>query len=262
MPNFIPVDFDPFAEIREIEKITLTNEPQREIWLACVVGGAEANLSYNESVSLAIKGDLNFTFFKKAIDNLVLRHEALRSTISPNGETLITYKDFPVDLELADISGTDKQKELNASIKREINTPLDLQQGPLFKVFLHKTGKSEYEFTIIKHHIIGDGWSTGIILEDLSKMYNGYINNLDISLDDPPQLSDYALSQANFKTTHAFKQTEDYWLDLYKDNVPVMDMSTDNPRPATRTYKGNRFDYPLSKQFCRANKSHRCQKRQ
>lgn len=249
MPDLIPIDFDPFAEAKEIEKIVLTNEPQREIWLACVIGGEDAGLSYNESISLEIKGDLDFPAFKKAVDNLVLRHEALRSTISPNGETLIIYRDLPVELTLQDISGlseADKKQELGTFLGREIDTLLDLQEGPLFKVYLHKLSANEYYFTIIKHHIIGDGWSTGIILEDLSKMYNAYSKGNDITLSPASQISDYASSQASFKLSPDYKQTEDYWLNLYKGDVPQLSLPTDRSRLAPRSYKGNRIDHPLS----------------
>jgi amino acid adenylation domain-containing protein len=252
MPIFTPVDFDPFLETKEIDKITPTNEPQREMWLACIIGGEEANLSYNESVSLQIKGDLDFLAFKKAVNDLVKRHEALRATISPNGETLIIYTDFPVELALEDISGlseSQKKKEFTAFLRREIDTPLDLYDGPLFRVFMHKISVSEYYFTIIKHHIIGDGWSTGIMLEDLSKMYNAYSKGKDITLDAPSQISDYAIAQANFRLTPAYKQTEDYWLNLYKGHVPQLDLPTNYPRVSPRSYKGNRIDHPLSNDF-------------
>jgi len=252
MANFIPVDFDPFAGQKEIEKITLTNEPQREIWLSCIIGGTDANLAYKESVSLKIKGNLNFQEFKKAVNNLILRHEALRSTVSPNGEKLIVYKDFPIDLNLEDISNLTepgKDDELKAFFAREMDIPFDLQEGPLVRVFLHKKAENEYYFTIIKHHIIGDGWSTGVMLEDLSKMYNAYIKGDDLLLDPPAQQSDYALSQADFRLTKAYKQTEDYWLNLYKENVPVLDLPTDRPRFSPKSYKGNRIDQPVSKEW-------------
>jgi amino acid adenylation domain-containing protein len=251
MQVLTPVDFDPFADGKEIEKITFTNEPQREMWLACIIGGEDANLAYNESVSLEITGDLNFLAFKKAVDNLVLRHEALRSTISPNGETLIIYKNFPVSLDIVDLSRLNgsAKTELKANIRREINQPLDIKEGPLFKVLLHKMGDDQYVFTIIKHHIIGDGWSTGIMLEDLSKMYNAYIKGEEIVLDKASQISDYASSQAYFKLSKEYKETEDYWLNVYKDNVPVLDLPTDHPRTSPRSYKGNRIDHPLSNEL-------------
>lgn len=251
MHSFIPVDFDPFAEVSEIEKITFTNEPQREIWLSCIIGGNDANLSYNESVSLKIYGTLNVDAFKKAVHKLVLRHEALRSTISPDGETLIIYRNLPVELEMEDISFLregERSDLLIAFLRREMDTPLNLQEGPLFRVFLHKLAEDEYYFTIIKHHIIGDGWSTGIILEDLSKMYNAGIRGNEISLPAASQISDYASEQAGFRLTREYKQTEDYWLDIFKNGVPVLDLPTDNPRRSPRSYNGNRIDTPLSKE--------------
>lgn len=252
MPTFTPIDFDPFAEVKEIEKIILTNEPQREIWLSCILGGDDANLSYNESVSLKIKGDLHIPAFERAVNDLVRRHEALRSTISPNGETLIIYKSEHIGLGLIDISGLSepvKTTELKSFIRDEINTPLDLKNGPLLKVFLHRTGNQEYVFTIIKHHIIGDGWSTGIILEDLSRMYNAYKKGEEPRLDKAYQLSDYAAEQTRFKASAEYKETEDFWLDLYKDKVPALDMPVDRARRSPRSYKGSRFDYQLPKEF-------------
>ena len=67
MISYIPVDFNPFAEELEIEKVAFTNESQREIWLSCVIGGDGANLSYNESVSLVITGNFKFIAFQKYI---------------------------------------------------------------------------------------------------------------------------------------------------------------------------------------------------
>ncbi|WP_231490790.1 non-ribosomal peptide synthetase [Pedobacter sp. Leaf170] len=258
MLNFTPVDFDPFGEVKIIEKITPTNEPQREIWLSCIIGGEDANLSYNESVSLEITGELNFNALNKAVNDLVLRHEALRSTISPNGESLIIYKNLPVDFELVDISDLDSiaQKSLLKSfIRRVLDTPLDLYEGPLFKVYLHKLHTAEHFLTIVKHHAIGDGWSTGVILEDLSKMYNAYSNGENLNLDRPAQISDYAIAQAKFKKSDDFRKTENFWLDIFKNNVPVLDLQTDYPRQSPRTYKGNRIDYPYDKDFINKVKS-------
>lgn len=254
MLSFIPVDHDPFDGVSEIEKITYTNEPQREIWLSCIIGGDEANLSYNESVSLKLTGELDIDAFSKAVDDLVLRHEALRATVSANGETLIIYKNIPIHLELQDISGADAQQRFKAFLDKEMGTPMHLQDGPLFRVALHKTGEHEYYCTITKHHIIGDGWSTGIIMEDLSQLYNAYAAGRDIVLPPAAQMSDYVSNQAIFRHSRAYKDTENYWLNQYKDVVPVVDVPVDSPRTAPRSYKGNRIDQPIAKEMADALK--------
>lgn len=251
MPQFIPIDFDPFTRDDEIEKLTFTNEPQREIWLSCVIGSDDANRSYNESVSLKITGSLDVEAFKQAIAGLVQRHEALRATVSPNGENLIIYKNVPNDLPLTDLTfldETEREKAFYCFLKKEAETVLNIKEGPLFKTFLHRTGEQEYFFTLIIHHIIGDGWSTGIILEDLSKLYNSYVKGEDDDLSPASQISDYVEAQEHFRLTDEYKKTEGFWLNLYKGDVPFLDLPTDNPRHSPRSYKGNRIDQSLAKE--------------
>lgn len=251
MPNFIPVDFDPFLEGNEIKKLLYTNEPQREIWLACAIGGQDANKSYNESVSLKLTGNLDSKALYKAVKDVVNRHEALRATISPNGENLIVYHDIPVELISKDITLLDPQSRINefqSFLKKELNTSFHLINGPLFRFFLHKTDQNEHYFTLVIHHIISDGWSIGLILEDLSKCYNSYIRNEIPNLSPAFQLSDYVEAQENFKADKHFIETENFWLNVYKENVPVLDMPTDRPRRSPRSYKGNRIDQVLSKE--------------
>ncbi len=249
MPQYTPIDFDPFSETKEIEKITPTNESQKEIWLACMFGGEEANLAYNESISLEFDGTFYIDEFKRALNNLVLRHEALRSTFSADGESLFTYRDFPLTLDLEDLSnsGVSKREELKDFISKALSVPLSLQEGPLFKVFLHKLGETKHVFTIIKHHAICDGWSSGIILEDLSKMYNAYIKGETIDLDKAWQLSDYVRNEQVFKASADYQRAEQYWVELYKGKAPVVDLPTDFPRTSPRSYKGMRLDFELDK---------------
>lgn len=251
MTNFITVDFNPFPKGYEIEKLTFTNEPQREIWLSCIIGGDDANRSYNESVSLKLTGDLQLDAFKKAVHDLVLRHEALRSTVSPNGEILIIYKTIPFELavvNLTDLPLSERYDKVNEAVKKDAHTVLDLKEGPLFETVLYKTGEQEYYFTILVHHIIGDGWSIGIMLEDLGKMYSAYAKGKLPALPPADQISDYAIAQEEYKLTKDYKETEDYWLDIFHDDVPVLDLPTDRSRPSPRTYKGNRIDQILPKE--------------
>lgn len=257
MTKYIPVDFDPFKETKEIEKVTPTNESQKEIWLACMFGGEDANLAYHESISLEFEGSFHVEAFQLAVRNLSLRHEALRSTFSADGESLFTYRDFPLNLTLEDLTaiGTDKRERLSSIIKAELEVPMSLPEGPLFKVYLHKLAHNIHIFTIIKHHAICDGWSSGIILEDLSKMYNAYLKGVNPEIDKAWQLSDYVKNERLFKASAGYQQTEKYWLSLYKGKAPIVDLPTDFPRSSPRSYKGNRLDFEVNKTLLEQIKS-------
>jgi amino acid adenylation domain-containing protein len=251
-PTFTPVDFNPFEEDKTIEKITFTNDSQKEIWLSCMIGEKAANLSYNESVSLELEGQCDTASLERAVADLILRHEALRSTISPDGNTVIIYRNLPHRLDLQDLSSLQAEEQkavLHAFLEVEIGTPMDLQQGPLFRVFFHKLGENKYLLTLIKHHVIGDGWSTGVMMEDISKMYNAYRKGENVSVGRPHQISDYAVAQISYKLTQEYRDTEDYWLGVFEDNVPLVDLPVDRERKSPRSYDGNRIDYPLSKEL-------------
>src|SRR5437868_14993357 len=136
--SFTAVDFDPFSD-REIEKIARTTEPQKELWLSCILGGDDANLAYNESISLEFQGRFDLFAFNQAVQDLVRRHEALRSTRSPDGENLIIYKNLSFDVDFKDLSQKNDQRDvLKTFLNKELNTPFDLQQGPLFRFNIYK----------------------------------------------------------------------------------------------------------------------------
>jgi hypothetical protein len=254
--NFTTVDFDPFAG-KEIEKIAITNEAQREIWLSCVLGGDEANLSYNESVSLKFRGPFLFSAFEQSVRDLIIRHEALRSVISANGESLIIYKDFSIDIHFEDISAKNESEQKNILeqfLKKEMNSPFNLEEGPLCRFSLHKLSESSYFFTLVVHHIVGDGWSIAIILQDISKLYSAFAKGETICLPKAPQISEYALQEQTYGQSQEYLETEKFWVDLYKANVPVLDIPTDYSRPTPRTYKSQRDDYPLENDLIAAVK--------
>lgn len=245
--NLVDVDFNPF-EGNEIEKVIITNESQRELWLSCMLGGDDASLAYNESVSVHLKGDFNRVAFEKAIRSLSLRHEALRAVMSPNGEQLIIYKDLFPSLAYYDISDIDTksvQKELTDFINIEIGKVFDIYSGPLLKLYLHRINDEAHYFTLIIHHLIGDGWSIGIMLEDLSKFYNAYCKSEDPSLAPADQISDYAIEQVEFKNTTEYTDTQDFWIKQFEHVIPEVNMPLDFDRPVSRTYSGKRNDYPL-----------------
>ncbi|HTS44298.1 MAG TPA: condensation domain-containing protein, partial [Puia sp.] len=242
-----PVEFNPFAG-PEIIRVIPVIEPQLEIWISCLIGGPDANRSYNESVSLRLKGKFFKEAMESALQDLVSRHEALRSAFSADGKQICIFKEPPFHLIYQDISAksiADQEKFISDFSKQDAQTAFNLLEGPLFRPALFKLGEEEHYLTLTAHHIVCDGWSLGIMMQDLGKLYSAYAQGKTPELAPAVSFSRYALDQNKFYQSSEYKQIEQYWIDQYKSEIPVTDIPTDFSRPPDRTYKSHRDDYSL-----------------
>ncbi|SMC96263.1 non-ribosomal peptide synthetase [Pedobacter africanus] len=252
--NLTSVDFNPF-EGGELDKSIPAIESQQEIWASCAIGGEDANRSYNESVSLILSGVFDHNSMEKAIHEVANRHEALRATISADGKSLCIYKDNPIFISYEDLSAlpaAEQQKRLKEIDQEDAESAFNLMDGPLFNPVIYKLGETEHVVRLTAHHIICDGWSFGIILEDLGKLYSAYAQGQQPVMETPVPFSDYADELERFSQSDEHKKTEQYWLNEYSGNVPVLDLPTDYPRPSLRTYKSRRDDFTLDQDLLKA----------
>ena len=246
--HLVPVDFDPFSG-PELIGMAPAVEPQLEIWLSCMLGGDDASRSYNEAVSLRLQGFFNYDAMRYALRDLIQRHEALRSTFSADGKTICILKDVPLEIHFEDISQQTQDSQgdfLQAYSKKNAETVFDLSKGPLFRFAVIKLATEEHYLIVSAHHIICDGWSLGIMLQDVGKLYSAYAKNEMPQLPGAFQFSQYALEEQAFSKTEGFNDTVQYWVNQYKDSVPVLNIPTDFPRPHSRTYKSQRDDYAIN----------------
>jgi amino acid adenylation domain-containing protein len=241
------VDFDPFAD-GDILLTAAATEAQKEIW-ASVKMGDDANCAYNESISLSLKGELHLETLQIAFQALVERHESLRTTISPDGNNLCiktspTLEILPIDL--SQLSSEEQKAKIVEFKQQAVTQPFDLEHGPLFRVQLLKLHPYEHLLILTAHHIICDGWSWGVIITDLGKLYSALLQGLSTDLDEPDLFSEYALQQEADLNSPEMLEIEAYWLQQFSGVIPVLDLPTDRPRPALRTFDANREDYDLS----------------
>ncbi len=245
------IEFNPF-EGPEIQNSFYTIEPQLEIWTSCKLGGDDANRAFNESLSIKFEGVLNLEAFELALKSLVNRHESLRSAFTKDGSKMIVFKEIKFNYHFEDISHYN-QTELDNAIKQsKLNDVLyvfDLLNGPLFKFSLYKLSSLEYFFTVTAHHIICDGWSIGLLIQDLSKFYSAYSQKITPVLPKPDLFSEYAKEQLSFSNSNEYSENENFWLAQFKENIPVLNIPTDFPRPSPRTYKSSRLDFVLDDQL-------------
>ncbi|HEU0125280.1 MAG TPA: AMP-binding protein, partial [Flavobacterium sp.] len=240
------IQFNPFSP--EIERVIYTSYSQQEIWSDCIFGGSDANKAYNLSVSIKFKGNLAVDIFEKALSTLVQRHEGLRAVFSPDGRFMCIYSDYKIEISHNDFSSLpsiDKKNAIDTLVKEEVNQLFDLVNGPLFRVNLLKIDDFEHLATLTIHHIIGDGLSIDIILEELGTLYSAYFENKKPQLPTPERFSEFAERINSFMESSEYKPLEDFWINIYKESVPTIELPLDYARPALRTYNSDRIDFPL-----------------
>ncbi|MCB0795948.1 MAG: amino acid adenylation domain-containing protein [Flavobacteriales bacterium] len=252
---FVPVEHDPFAG-PEIEQAVPTTEAQREV-IAASEMGPEASCAYNESVTLELKGALDREALWSAMQELVRRHGALRSTIAPGHERMIILKELelvPLETDLSRLQEQERSKALADHAVKDMTTAFDLVNGPLFRARLFRIGDGLHQLRLTAHHAICDGWSLGIMMAEISSLYNSFEQRVDHTLPDPVPYADYALAMLDFKKSEEHDTVEQYWMDQFKGHLPHLDLPTDRPRPVFKTYNGARLDLELPSELVKALK--------
>lgn len=245
--RYVPVDFNPFSG-GEIERIIPISESQLEIWLACAFGGDDGNCAYNESISLHFEGYLDREALTAAIQAMVTRHEALRCTFSNDGEQIYIYREKAaiVRYENLTLSTPHEQKEwLDALGEKEATEPFDLKNGPLVRFHLIKLSANAHILWMTAHHIICDGWSYGVILEELSSTYSAFVQGNAPQLQAPFPLSGYVHELARHKATDSFHNVVKYWVNKLTPTPPPLNLPIDKLRNDQRTSRSRRHDVPL-----------------
>ena len=254
-PRFVAVDFDPFTG-PAIEQAIPTTEAQREVLTASEMG-VDASCAYNESVSLELKGMLDRPAMERAMHELVRRHEALRSTLNASGTRMLVTDEVKFELPFTDLSvlsDAERSKQLDAIAQKDMTTPFDLRNGPLFHAQLIKVAGDAHLLRLCGHHVVCDGWSLGIMMAEISALYNAAKNGGAPKLPEANTFSEYSLASIDFAKSPEHASVERYWLDLYKGPIPRLDLPTDRPRPRQKTYKGNRLDLLLPQELVRGLK--------
>jgi amino acid adenylation domain-containing protein len=240
------VDYDPFAEA-PIARVVPTTEPQREVWLASQLS-VEASLAYNESVSIRWTGAVDVAALQRALQDVVNRHEALRATVSADGQSLFLADAVTLEVALTDFGNEAPQAQAAAqarALAEAVAQPFDLEHGPLIRAALLKFGPTHHLLVISAHHIVCDGWSFGVLVNDLTTLYRQHTGRRGTPLRDADSFLSYALAQIGEEHSGQLEADTAYWVTLYDGSVPVLDLPTDRPRKPVRTFASRREDVVL-----------------
>jgi len=258
-----PVDFDPFADAAASDVLPLT-EPQKELW-AAVQMGDEASCAYNQCYALTLRGPLAAESMQSALRQVMDRHDALRVSVSADGErqeiSAASQIALPV-IDLAQHSPQSRAAEIARILQAETAQPFDLAAGPLLRATLVREAAELHRLIVTVHHIVCDGWSSAVLFGDLARSYATDRHGLRAQLPAAASYRDYVRRGATRGGDAQARTDEDYWAQQYADSVPVLELPLDRPRPATKNYNGGcqelRIDGSLYRALKRAGAQHGC----
>jgi amino acid adenylation domain-containing protein/non-ribosomal peptide synthase protein (TIGR01720 family) len=198
---------------------------------------------YISPTALRLRGELHIPALNNAVTILVDRHEALRTSFeSRDGRGVqVVHPPYKVSipvLDLTALSGPDRESELLRVVARDAVGPFDLRQGALLRTQLVRLGADDHVLTLTLHHIVTDGWSAGVLLEELSALYRAAVRGTMVDLPVlPVQYADFAVWQRQRLSDAALSAQLDHWR-RQLSGISPLELPTDRPRPAVRTSAG------------------------
>ncbi len=202
------------------------------------------NPAYNIAAAVRFMGPLDVNSLERSFTEIVNRHEALRAAFPiSNGEPVqVISPPSQITLPVIDISGLSEQArnmEAERLASREAKIPFDLARGPLLRAVVLRLSEMEHLLLVTLHHIVGDGWSTGIFLRETVALYNAFRAGKSSPLPPLPiQYVDFAVWQREWLQGEALEAQLSYWKGQMSGRLPVLDLPTDRPRPALQTFAG------------------------
>ncbi|MFZ6658965.1 amino acid adenylation domain-containing protein, partial [Undibacterium sp. TJN19] len=208
--------------------------------------------AYHMPDALRLTGELNYTALQAALDRIIDRHETLRTVFANmgGGATQIILPRAPFALSFIDLqhlSAEEHAAQIRLHSGEEVGTAFDLSVGPLIRGRLLTLSTQEHVLLITMHHIVSDGWSMGIFLQELAALYAAYCEGRVDPLPPPSiQYADYAVWQRQRLQGDLLQRQLDYWKTQLAGAPSLLELPTDRPRPQTQSYRGGRFVFALS----------------
>jgi amino acid adenylation domain-containing protein len=202
------------------------------------------NAAYHVPLYHYLLGQLDITAFERSLNEIVLRHEVLRTVFKEkNGATVqIVLPSLRVELPVIDLSGfseSETEREVERLIEAESAQPFSLEDGPLLRAKLLKISEDKHGLLLVIHHIVTDGWSMNIFMSELVALYEAFSTGGPSPLQELSlQYRDFATWQRESITGERLEKQIAYWKDQLSGDLPVLELPTDRPRPSHMTYSG------------------------
>ena len=215
---------------------------QRQMWLLDRLEAASTN--YLLPAAVRLSGPLDVDALDQALTHVVARHEALRTVFFEDGsrvmQRVLPSTTFRLRVEdLSDRRITAAEVSPEQRIEASVTAAFDLANEPPFRAELFRLAEHEYVLALTMHHIASDGWSTQLLIRELSECYRARRSAAEPNLPVLPlQYADYAVWQHERLTGAARATLVDYWKGHLSDAPPLLQLPSDRPRPAVRRFRG------------------------
>lgn len=224
---------------------------QERLWFLDQLGLAET--AYNLPAAIRMKGALDVAALTMSLEELVRRHESLRTRFELIDGKGVQRIDEPASFIVAimDLSGLPEQvrtAEIERLMDEASTQTFDLATGPLFRARLIKRGPEDHSLFVIMHHIVSDGWSLSVMMHELSALYPAFALGQPSPLPEPEfQYGDFALWQRNWLQGDALERQLGYWRSALWGAPASIDLPTDRRRPKVASFRGAMTPFAVSR---------------
>ncbi|MEG4440289.1 amino acid adenylation domain-containing protein [Microcoleus sp. AT9_B5] len=254
-----PTDTRDSANASEEEVFAFpTSFAQQRLWFIDQL--EPGNPFYNLPAAVLLKGRLNVVVLERSFQEIVRRHEALRTTFATaDGQPVqVVGQKFNFGLQVLDLqqlAETEREEKVKQLAAEEASKSFDLTKGPLLRASLLQLDAEEYVLLLTLHHIIFDGWSIGVFLQELAALYEAFSIGKPSPLPELPiQYADFAIWQREWLAGDRLQTQLNYWKKQLSGLPPLLELPADRPRPPVQTYRGAKESFLIPRTLTAALK--------
>ncbi|MBB6249458.1 non-ribosomal peptide synthetase, partial [Rhodanobacter sp. A1T4] len=199
---------------------------------------------YNIPSAIRLDGQINVDALERALNDIVRRHESLRTSF-------VMVDDEPIQIiaptlilpltiiDLSNLSAVEREVQLRLRLQDDLSKPFGLEVGPLIRFSLIRLADEEHVLLLTMHHIVSDGWSVGVVMRELATLYGSFTQGLPSPLSDLPiQYADFAQWQRQWLSVDVLEPQLSYWKQQLADSPSLLTLPTDRPRPSRPSNEG------------------------
>ncbi|NWL05756.1 non-ribosomal peptide synthetase [Pseudomonas hunanensis] len=241
----------PIAHGVEVAERDQLSYAQRRMWFLWQLDPQGA--AYNLPMAVRLHGPLDLAALQQAFDALVARHETLRTRFVADGDDVRQQVDAvaaPLQLRqdaLASLDETARQAAVERIAEAEALAPFDLASGPLLRVRLLQLAAQEHVLLLTLHHIVADGWSMNVLIDEFLHLYEAAVAGTEATLDALPiQYRDFALWQRSWLEAGEQERQLAYWQARLGEDHSPLELPLDRARQGRPSYRGARHEFPVA----------------